>query len=557
MIKVEFEKLYIFDSSVKKAYVIQFKSGLNIITSSLDDGNDKGKSMIMKSLYYAMGADITFPTSWKINSKEYILNFKIDDIKYTIYRHNKMFKLFDFNDELLLRTTHRSELSKKLNGLWGFSVYAMNNNKELEEANVVLNYLLNYIDQDCQKGSHANSFKNLQQYKQYQKYSIYSHFGVYNKDYFNLNQEKQKLQKEIDGYQKDIELFERIISDVADDLKSYNSDYDKDSLVDEIEYCFEDLMNITKEINKIKVEILTCRDQDYALNDIKEKLKKNQKIDNDIAEHVIKNFTCPECHSHLQKPIVLISKKFNQIEDKELLIRTLEEEIEKINNKISNQYKILDKKLEDYRGCKSNLNIDDDKENYFEFLGLTSIKRKKIGQVNKIENLKISLNSKLKEYQNKITAIEKSIQNFNDIYCEKMLNFKNKLNLEDITQDDLTNLIKKIEGGGSNRPVITLAYYLIFNEIKKEHNKDTTFYPMVVDSPLNAEIDDNKKDTIIKYLFDFSQNYHQTIISMIGYDDYCKDISSKLNVVELTNEKNQLLNNDMYIENKNILDKYL
>ena len=50
-----FSSIYLVDLTNKEAKKVYFESGKNLITSS---HNHLGKSVIMKSLYYTLGADV-------------------------------------------------------------------------------------------------------------------------------------------------------------------------------------------------------------------------------------------------------------------------------------------------------------------------------------------------------------------------------------------------------------------------------------------------------------------------------------------------------------------
>lgn len=104
MRKMIFKRLYLFSSSEKKAKVVEFADGKNIITSSPVDGTDRGKSVIMKSLYHALGADCYFDDKWQDDDKTYIVNFSIANEEYYIFRCNRLFKVFDSNCRLYLST---------------------------------------------------------------------------------------------------------------------------------------------------------------------------------------------------------------------------------------------------------------------------------------------------------------------------------------------------------------------------------------------------------------------------------------------------------------------
>ena len=70
--RVIFNEIYIFDINLKIGYSTDFKKGINIVTSSEVDGTDRGKSVLLKSLYHALGADARFDSKWSEKDKIYI-----------------------------------------------------------------------------------------------------------------------------------------------------------------------------------------------------------------------------------------------------------------------------------------------------------------------------------------------------------------------------------------------------------------------------------------------------------------------------------------------------
>ena len=124
--RLVFNELYLFSTQEKLACRIEFVDGINVITSSQTDGTDRGKSVIMRSLYHSLGADALFDSKWDNKNKVYILKFSIDSKQYIIYRAADMFKFFDENKHLLFLTTSRHELSKYLLTYTGFCVQLPN-----------------------------------------------------------------------------------------------------------------------------------------------------------------------------------------------------------------------------------------------------------------------------------------------------------------------------------------------------------------------------------------------------------------------------------------------
>ena len=157
--RVIFNEIYIFDINLKIGYSTDFKKGINIVTSSEVDGTDRGKSVLLKSLYHALGADARFDSKWSEKDKIYILKFQVEDRNFSIYRSQKLFKIFDKDDKLIFTTIHREELSEFLGKLFNFSIFLPNKKTEqLVLAPPVYSYLLNFLDQDRYSGTNFDSF---------------------------------------------------------------------------------------------------------------------------------------------------------------------------------------------------------------------------------------------------------------------------------------------------------------------------------------------------------------------------------------------------------------
>lgn len=73
--RVIFNEIYIFDINLKIGYLIDFKKGINIVILSEVDGIDRGKFVLLKSLYYVLGVDVYFDFKWSEKDKIYILKF--------------------------------------------------------------------------------------------------------------------------------------------------------------------------------------------------------------------------------------------------------------------------------------------------------------------------------------------------------------------------------------------------------------------------------------------------------------------------------------------------
>lgn len=91
MKQVYFKSLMIADLQEHTARFQKFEKGLNVITST---DNHVGKSSLLKSLYYSLGAEVNFDSIWDIKSKLYIATISVDETDYLIVRRMKRFAVF-------------------------------------------------------------------------------------------------------------------------------------------------------------------------------------------------------------------------------------------------------------------------------------------------------------------------------------------------------------------------------------------------------------------------------------------------------------------------------
>jgi len=138
-----FESLDIVDYKDKTAASFNFTKGTNLIVSN---GNKKGKSSLLKSIYYTLGFDIRqFPSGWCIGSKIFQLKAKFEDgLTHTITRQGDVYKV-DTDDTPL----NSKQYSKWLQDTLNIDMKLSNTKtKKLQSAYSSAIILPFYIDQD-------------------------------------------------------------------------------------------------------------------------------------------------------------------------------------------------------------------------------------------------------------------------------------------------------------------------------------------------------------------------------------------------------------------------
>ena len=530
-----FNKIYIFDILTKHAFVTDFEEGLNIITSSNIDGTDRGKSVLLRSLYHTLGADAHFDKKWKNKNKVYILEVSLDHKKYLIYRHKTVFKVFDETIQILFQTSSRVELSEFLSEIWDFAIFLPNRETDqLEIAPPAYTYVMNFIDQDYYDGTNFNSFKGLKQYKNFKSDVIYAQLGVYDKNFFNSLKSKQNLLERIKDSEKAYNNVNQMKDKISILLGNLVVPENLQELEREISISTNEYNSILNSMNELRYKLTNLRNEKYELEIALSQIKKFKKNKEKEIDSILETDKCPECHSVLKDTTVLRSLRYNAIEDSSYIQDNIYEDIKKVSKAISqveSYYKESSEKLELY---KKNIGIDQKEfKNFSSYMGLNEL----YNSLNLELFNETLLQDKIKE---EVEIIEENLKKVTDIkadinrkYYEMIDRQILKFGLNELEENEYKSINRVFCASGSNKPISTVIWYFVLNDIKILFNKNSLRLPMILDSPKNAEMDYDKEQTLIKYILNKSLNYTQFIFSSIGFESRKFEFERKIKIIEL------------------------
>lgn len=545
--------LYIFEYKNKLAKKVDFSKGINVITSNKIKGNDVGKSILMKSIYHTLGADSIFDDKWESESKTYLIDINIDEEKYYIYRSGNLFKGYTENFIKIFSTTNREELAENLSKLYNFRVLLPNRQyEELEISPPVYSYLLNYVDQDHLNGPKFNSFKSLGQYSDYKEKVIFNHFGIFDEKYFNAVKSLEKLKKDKKNNEDDKLIVDNMLSRVRKYLNGMDAPTDMITLNIQLEDKRKEYYDIVVNLKKIKNNLIKIRNEkselEINLSEIKDlETVEYRRLIN--KEQII----CSNC-KHIIEDLNSKIRLSSQLEDLIIIKDDLEKLLLEVDRKINKEelkYKALLDRLKEFDEA---MNISTD--------GVSNVLRHR-GYIETQENILKELNeieAKLIDIQNNIDICNKTISKYNKskkiankLYEKYMIEAKDEFGLEEINNNRFKEIKLNFEARGSNKPISTIIWYFNLIKVKDELNKNAIKFPLVLDSPNNGELDDNKKTALFKYIFTNSISDTQLIVSTLGFNELDYEGIKIDNVIKLKNEKYHILNNEDFEENKDIL----
>lgn len=559
--KLIFKDLYLFSPSEKLAKKISFAPGRTIITSDAHDGTDRGKSVIMKALYHTMGADCYFEGKWEDSTKTYILHFSVDSNEYYMYRHNKLFKMFDSEKKLLFSVISRHELSERLSNITGFAVKLPPRERdaddgyvqELEIASAVYNYLLYFVDQDYQNGSQFASFQHLGEYPDFKENVLYYHFGAFDDDYYMLVQEQDTFLAESRRLENEQKMTCMMLDKIFENIHSVSYSKDIEHLRADVNRTKDEYNKLSNALNRLRRKLIQLRnekaDMDHRLHALTLFGKEN-----DLQIASLNNHICPFCKSEISDVIDLRIKKYSTGDDIILLSSDMQYSIMEIDRKIAEYEEEYSQWLSKLKKYEESMDIASTEINdILRHKGFIDIKESVSEDLDSIR-ISISENEqKLKEVRKSLRKYGQSKKKINERYYTLMLADKNRFGLEGINAKSFENIKRTFTAGGSNNPLSTIIWYVNLIQLKHEFNPSAIDFPVVFDSPNNAETDETKKRQIYSYICErITEN--QLIVSGLGFsgDEILDSFDS---VITLTNNKYELLCPEDYTANVSLLQE--
>lgn len=554
IMRLIFRELFVFSPSEKKAKKVVFMDGINIITSSQEDGTDRGKSVIMRSLYHTMGAEGCFEKNWEGKNKVYVLKMDIDGIEYYIYRSAELFKFFSKDKKVLFTSVSSRELSEKLKRYTNFAVQLPNRSERLEVTPPAYNYLPFYLDQDHYEGNNYAAFKNLGQYAGFRENVLFYHLGVYNEEYFQLVHSRDEIKERKAKNESQLEIYKAMLEGLDKKLAGASVSSSYEALKKDVAIYQKEYAEVLDKLSKSKKRLIDLRNHLYEtgqmLKEIEDVSKESEKKIKKLRKHI-----CPECGRELSDTIQLKSKNYNLIEDAILLKNDLQVSLLEYQKKIEKEEKLYKELLGQMSEYEKKLKINTRKvDDVLRRKGLSELRDEVVSEqmdvIGKIEKDK----AELKTVGTQISAYGTKKKRIEEQYYEHMLTARTQFGLNELSPDSFKKLTNSVNASGSNKNIATIVWYITILELRKIFNGEAIEFPVVFDSPNNVETDNQKKHGLVQYIID-KCNSGQLILSLLGFDEKNIETDKQIHIITLTNDKYQLLDSESYELYKDLLDE--
>ncbi len=527
------KSLLIVDYENEKANKFVFSDSANLIVSST---NGEGKSSLVKSIYYALGANLkSFPKGWSADNFIFQLEVFIDDNTFLIKRHNKVISVLDNKEVKLFENFAEYSLwfQEKLN--MRLELVSKNSDKaSLASIEALLSPM--YIDQDKAWDGKLfkDSFESLGRYKpnDFPKNVFDYYLGISDSQIIDKESEKNE-------YSRQLELVNGKINQVQSVYKTYRTQKNiTETVPKDFEGLKKELDFYITETDKFSIKITEktgeLSKEKRNLDILNQDLEELKKLSSKTKERFSKiKHECVYCHSILTRQQSLTRL---ELEDNELAIKSrmggISQQIMKSKRVVREKEKAIEQLQEQfyqYHERLSELKQLSDIDEYVNQNVLSELKKLEIQETSEKSNLDKLIGDITKE----IRMLKKELNQRAKTIEGDYEALKNELSIligsTGITDKKFRNF-DKLKGSGTNLNKDLLVIFLVYMNLID--SKSITSLPFAIDSFVKNETDEK----VLKKMFDainskFLSLKSQTFFSIIR--DNLKYVDSKVNQVNI------------------------
>lgn len=554
MKEMYFDNILIADIVEKTAYIHNFEKGFNVVTSQ---DNHVGKSSLLKSLYFAMGAEVDFDNVWNKNTKLYVVEFYIDEIKFRLARWQKSFALFRETELILTTKSVSRDLAREFEKIFSFAIYMANKKtNKIELAPPAFTFMPYYIDQDRGWSGLYESFSNIDQYKKPDRIkSLYYHLGIYTQSTVELMAKRDALKDKIEQLKAEEEKSRITIEALYVEIQNLVPADSIEELERNLIIPKERIALLVSKIGEIRNKIQSLETALYQHEHQLEVIQEYRKIKDGVSvrEDRDKIHICPKCGYSFDEEIYSIVRASYNLQNEdymykqiEQIISSIESELEKykenyvsLMDKLKQQEQAYDEKQDSYEVYLRQRGLQDSVKHFTEQLGENIYKQETYGKKIKV------IDKELRKLPNKKEVEENYIENVR-------LNII-KLDAWNSAYEGNIKLLKPIKAQGTLENKIILAQMMGLFQTMQYFDTNTILFPLVVDSPRAKEASHTSSKDILKLIFQMD-NLPQVILATMDYSDFENEMKKKAKVIVLS-RKRKLLNGDTYREYQSAIEE--
>lgn len=517
--QLKFLELYLSNEKEAKARKIDLKADVIVFEGE----STSGKSSIIKSIFFVLGAEVKKLPFWIRKETRILLKFKIDASIFYIYRFRDYLSLFDENQQLIFTISNDEQykMAEFLSSALNLKIRLDSNTEPktqfLSPAHI---FSLFYIDQDSGWQNVLSSFHHTDYLKNWKHHLVSYCVGLSEAAELeagdrieNMRKEVQDLRKQLDAKrQESIEfnkkhprmIFSFNIKDFADEVL-------------ELETRSTELLN--KE-TKLKEELQDKFSEKAYIETILQLFSDLQKkLENTITQAITlqEDFRCPTCGNHTDNALKVALDKAQELQNQTVQAEDFLNKLSKIKKEIANKEQMISELRNQEEEIEKILST---KKQKISLKDIISEEGKKL-QADVLSQEIVSLSHQVKVKEQDIAKYEKAQKDNKDkteqanimkTYKQFMELLAQQLEIS-FTDKETVNILPSFRSNmGSEGARAVLAYFLSILALSKRCQQAPSL-PIVIDTPFFQDPDERSKDKILQTIEKYSQISSQLILS--------------------------------------------
>jgi predicted nucleic acid-binding Zn-ribbon protein len=526
---------------------IIFDEKLTILKSELDGGdttNRTGKSLIMKSIPYAFGAELEkYTKNWKKLSIVTWLEFSYMNDDYLIFRDGEKFMVYK-NNMMFNAAKSIGELRDVYSELFGFSIKLELSNRSgtstIYPGGMLLPF---YIDQDKGWDGEKQSFADVKFIKDWRKNILYFYTGRRTERYYEILKLRSEPTKKREKLKHEKAVLDKLIDEEEfKNIESLKVNFDLKEFEEETKELSNLLNKNLKQKELIREKLLKLHNKQFEINQeyenakigLAELRKDIDYLNSEIRTEVI---LCPLCgtrhendienrflvYKEEKECIKIIDKCINEESKIALELENVKFELEDISAEVKEIQDIMARK-------KENITF----EEVAKAEGVKHLIKELKDNLEYVEENISGLDGEIKKYTNEMTQITKKSKSIEEKFQATFKEYIKTLNVVDFEEEEIHKLGDKISSGGSDTARAILADYLAIYKVI-EGNQAMPLFPIIIDSPRQQEQGTLNSSAIFDFLLadDTENENYQMIIATTEIDSKYQKDAKVYNFVEV------------------------
>ena len=519
--KAEFQflELCLLNEKEQKARKINLSEKIIIFEGE----STSGKSSVIKSIFFALGAEPKKMPPWIKKDTRILLKFRINHSVFYIYRFKDYLSLFDENHNLIFTISiiEQQKFSKFLCSELNLNMKLESNMEpNLQFLSVSHIFSLSYIDQDSGWQNILSSFNHTEYLKNWKHHLVRYAVGLNNISELEEEDKLTKMREELKGLKQHYSTKQQEYIDFNKRNPSMIFNFNIRDFVDEIHELENRSNDLLKKEMKIKEELQKKFSEKVYLETILHLFNNfEKKLENTVSRAVTlqDDFRCPTCGNHTDKALKIALDKAQELQNQTSQAEELYNKLFKIKQEIDDKQGIISelKNQEDEISHllsikKQNISLEDIISEEGKKLQMNTLNQQ-IADISRQIGLKkqeIFMHENAKKENNNKKDQANIMQKYKQLM--ELLAIKLGILFEEKETSNILPSFKSNMGSEGSRAI--LAHFLSILTLSNKCQQAPSL-PIVIDTPFSQDPDETCKDQILQVIEEYGQKSSQLILS--------------------------------------------